>query len=137
MSATELYIFYTSTRNSGCKFYPVLVSFLSFQRLPLITVIHTVLQLLPQEVLDKVTKRSWNLVESVIVSKFHCLTANCDGFCELVGNVIAFQCPLCQKTNCISCNVSCFHFCRWDFGKVAVLLKESTHKCFIPYAGYP
>ncbi|CAG7833824.1 unnamed protein product [Allacma fusca] len=60
--------------------------------------------LLPANVLEKVNKRSWSLAEAVIGSKFHCLTIDCSGFCELEGNVNAFQCPLCLKTNCIGCN---------------------------------
>jgi len=44
--------------------------------------------------------------EGATPNSFHCLTHDCPGFCEIVGdNVKDFECQLCGKVSCILCQV--------------------------------
>lgn len=44
--------------------------------------------------------------ENKIDKSFHCKTPDCPGWCIFEDNVNEFKCPVCQKTNCLTCQVS-------------------------------
>jgi RanBP-type and C3HC4-type zinc finger-containing protein 1 len=54
---------------------------------------------------NKYLSRSLKVAESTINNTFHCLTADCNGWCVIEDNVGEFLCGLCHKPNCLSCKV--------------------------------
>ncbi|CAG9853836.1 unnamed protein product [Phyllotreta striolata] len=41
--------------------------------------------------------------ENKIDNSFHCKTPDCKGWCVYEDNVNEFKCPVCKKTNCLTC----------------------------------
>jgi RING-type zinc-finger len=54
---------------------------------------------------EKYLDRSLQLAESIIRNTFHCLTADCSGWCVVEDNVAEFLCGICYKPNCLACQV--------------------------------
>lgn len=43
--------------------------------------------------------------ENKMDKSFHCKTPDCKGWCVFEDNVNEFRCPVCRKTNCLTCQV--------------------------------
>lgn len=43
--------------------------------------------------------------ENKIDNSFHCKTPDCKGWCVYEDNVNEFKCPVCRRTNCLTCQV--------------------------------
>lgn len=63
------------------------------------------LQLVTPEVYDQHLARSIKEAENKIQNTFHCKTPNCQGWCIFEDNVNEFLCPVCDKMNCLTCQV--------------------------------
>ncbi|XP_063697047.1 uncharacterized protein LOC134828032 [Culicoides brevitarsis] len=57
------------------------------------------------ELYKKHLAKSLRQAESQMENTFHCLVANCEGWCTYDENVIMFVCPICQARNCLKCKV--------------------------------
>lgn len=49
-----------------------------------------------------------NVAEQRMPDTFHCLTADCKGFCVVEENEQQFPCPICKANNCVPCQVGHF-----------------------------
>lgn len=49
--------------------------------------------------------KSVNFAENKIKNAFHCKSPDCKGWCIFEENVNHFKCPVCKKTNCLTCQV--------------------------------
>ncbi|XP_065211547.1 uncharacterized protein LOC135839453 [Planococcus citri] len=54
---------------------------------------------------EKHLARSLSEAQNKIKNAFHCKTPNCAGWCIYEDNVNEFHCPVCRKTNCLTCQV--------------------------------
>ena len=54
---------------------------------------------------EKHQKKSVKEAEANMKNTFHCKTPDCAGWTIFDDDVNIFQCPLCKKTNCITCQV--------------------------------
>ena len=43
------------------------------------------------------------LAEKAMRNTFHCQTADCTGWAVIEDNVNIFKCPVCRRTNCLTC----------------------------------
>ncbi|XP_015921199.2 uncharacterized protein [Parasteatoda tepidariorum] len=59
--------------------------------------------LVTPEIYEKHLQRSMALAESQALDSFHCKTPDCPGWCLFEDNVNTFVCPVCKKTNCLTC----------------------------------
>lgn len=57
-------------------------------------------------VYDLFLSKSVTQAENKIDKSFHCKTPDCKGWCIFEDNVNEFHCPVCRKTNCLTCQVS-------------------------------
>jgi len=55
------------------------------------------------EVYERHLGRSMKLAEKRMENAFHCQTADCPGWCVVDDNVNVFRCPVCRRTNCLTC----------------------------------
>lgn len=60
--------------------------------------------LLTEEDFARFQDRCLQTAEAVIPNTFHCLTPNCRGWVELIGDVEFFDCLICGVENCVDCN---------------------------------
>ena len=56
-------------------------------------------------VYEKHQKKSMKEAEANMKNTFHCKTPDCAGWTIYDDNVNIFKCPLCNKNNCITCQV--------------------------------
>ncbi|XP_042888731.1 uncharacterized protein LOC122264097 isoform X2 [Penaeus japonicus] len=56
----------------------------------------------PQEY-DKHLTKSVKQAEGAMENVYHCKTPDCPGFCQFEDNVNIFQCEVCNKVNCLTC----------------------------------
>lgn len=61
--------------------------------------------LVSKEEYEKLQLKSLKEGEAKIANTFHCKTPDCIGFCVHEDNLYWFECPVCEKTNCLRCNV--------------------------------
>ncbi len=61
------------------------------------------LQVLSDEELEVVQRRGLREAENASPNSFHCKTPDCGGFCFYEDDVNEFQCPVCNKRNCLLC----------------------------------
>ncbi|KAF2899896.1 hypothetical protein ILUMI_06289 [Ignelater luminosus] len=54
-------------------------------------------------VYDLFLTKSITQAENKIDKSFHCKTPDCKGWCIFEDNVNEFHCPVCRKTNCLTC----------------------------------
>uniref|UniRef100_A0A8D8DUK6 RanBP-type and C3HC4-type zinc finger-containing protein 1 n=1 Tax=Culex pipiens TaxID=7175 RepID=A0A8D8DUK6_CULPI len=59
--------------------------------------------LLTEEDFGRFQDRCLQTAEAVIPNTFHCLTPNCRGWVELIGEVEFFDCSICLVRNCVTC----------------------------------
>ncbi|OQR68379.1 hypothetical protein BIW11_12950 [Tropilaelaps mercedesae] len=59
--------------------------------------------LVPDDVYEKHLKRSVKQAETAAKNSFHCKTPDCPGWCFFEDNVNNFDCPVCTKKNCLTC----------------------------------
>ncbi|KAL9707259.1 hypothetical protein quinque_010777 [Culex quinquefasciatus] len=59
--------------------------------------------LLTEEDFGRFQDRCLQTAEAVIPNTVHCLTPNCRGWVELIGEVEFFDCSICLVQNCVSC----------------------------------
>ncbi|GIX79718.1 ranBP-type and C3HC4-type zinc finger-containing protein 1 [Caerostris extrusa] len=59
--------------------------------------------LVTSEVYERHLQRSMALAESQARDSFHCKTPDCPGWCLFEDNVNTFLCPVCKRTNCLTC----------------------------------
>lgn len=57
------------------------------------------------EVYEQHLAKSVAQAENKIDKSFHCKTPDCKGWCIFEDNVNEFRCPVCSKTNCLTCQV--------------------------------
>lgn len=55
------------------------------------------------DIFERYLKRSVAVAEKNIDQAFHCKTADCPGWCVFEANVNVFDCPVCRRSNCLSC----------------------------------
>ncbi|XP_057373171.1 uncharacterized protein LOC130694045 isoform X2 [Daphnia carinata] len=56
------------------------------------------------KVYEKHLERSMRLAEKAMKNTFHCQTADCPGWAVIEeDNVNVFRCPVCRRTNCLTC----------------------------------
>lgn len=58
-----------------------------------------------KDVFEKYLEKSLNIAEIVTENAYHCKTPNCNGWVIFDEDVHRFACPVCTKTNCITCKV--------------------------------
>lgn len=63
-------------------------------------------QLVPADVYEQHLAKSVAQAENKIGNAFHCKTPDCRGWCIFEDNVNEFRCPVCRRTNCLTCQVS-------------------------------
>lgn len=63
------------------------------------------IKLVSVEVYEKHLARSVRLAEKGMSNTFHCQTADCAGWAVVEDNLNIFRCPVCRKTNCLTCQV--------------------------------
>lgn len=56
----------------------------------------------PQEY-EKHLAKSVKQAEGAMENVYHCKTPDCPGFCQYEDNVNIFQCEVCKKVNCLTC----------------------------------
>ncbi|CAF0737046.1 unnamed protein product [Brachionus calyciflorus] len=61
--------------------------------------------LITSEDYTKYEMKSLRISEASMLNTFHCKTLDCIGFCISEDNLNFFYCPVCDKVNCLSCNV--------------------------------
>jgi len=54
-------------------------------------------------ILEKHQKKSVKEAEANIKNAYHCKTPDCAGWTVIEDNINIFKCPLCKRTNCITC----------------------------------
>merc|ERR1719193_1649196 len=54
-------------------------------------------------VYEKHQKKSVKEAEANMKGAFHCKTPDCQGWTVIEDNINVFKCPLCKRTNCITC----------------------------------
>ncbi|KAF5282821.1 hypothetical protein FQR65_LT02818 [Abscondita terminalis] len=59
--------------------------------------------LVTPEVYDQFLAKSVTQAENKIDKSFHCKTPDCKGWCIFEDNVNEFHCPVCRRTNCLTC----------------------------------
>ncbi|KAL3282863.1 hypothetical protein HHI36_006023 [Cryptolaemus montrouzieri] len=59
--------------------------------------------LVTKTVYDQHLAKSVALAENKIDKSFHCKTPDCRGWCIFEDNVNEFKCPVCRRTNCLTC----------------------------------
>ncbi|XKL59418.1 hypothetical protein PGB90_000434 [Kerria lacca] len=59
--------------------------------------------LVTPEMYEKYLTRSILEAESKIQNTFHCKTVNCPGWCIIEDEINQFDCPVCMKKNCLTC----------------------------------
>nr|CAI5831708.1 unnamed protein product [Callosobruchus analis] len=59
--------------------------------------------LVTNEVYEQHLAKSVAQAENKIEGSFHCKTPDCKGWCIFEDNVNEFKCPVCRKTNCLTC----------------------------------
>ncbi|XP_022653090.1 uncharacterized protein LOC111246938 isoform X3 [Varroa destructor] len=59
--------------------------------------------LVSEDVYEKHLKRSMKQAETAAKNSFHCKTPDCPGWCFFEDNVNNFDCPVCTKRNCLTC----------------------------------
>ncbi|CAH1960123.1 unnamed protein product [Acanthoscelides obtectus] len=59
--------------------------------------------LVTPEVYEQHLAKSVAQAENKIEGSFHCKTPDCKGWCIFEDNVNEFKCPVCRKTNCLTC----------------------------------
>lgn len=62
--------------------------------------------LVTKEVYEQHLAKSVAMAENRMEKTFHCKTPDCKGWCIFEDNVNDFRCPVCRKTNCLTCQVS-------------------------------
>ena len=65
-----------------------------------------IFQLVTPAVYEKHQKKSMKEAEANIGNTFHCKTPDCAGWTIYDDDVNVFKCPLCNKVNCITCQVT-------------------------------
>ncbi|RUS81168.1 hypothetical protein EGW08_011076, partial [Elysia chlorotica] len=60
-------------------------------------------KLVPEEMYIKYLQRGLDQAESQMQNSYHCKTPNCPGWCIYEDMVNFFNCPLCNKANCLTC----------------------------------
>ena len=55
---------------------------------------------------EKLQAKGVKEAEANIAGAFHCKTPDCAGWTVMDDNVNVFKCPLCNRTNCITCQVN-------------------------------
>ncbi|PSN51276.1 hypothetical protein C0J52_05312 [Blattella germanica] len=60
-------------------------------------------ELVPAELYEQHLAKSVTQAENKIGNAFHCKTPDCRGWCIFEDNVNEFRCPVCRKTNCLTC----------------------------------
>ena len=63
------------------------------------------LQLVSQDVYDKLQQQSLREAQSSSKNTFQCKTPDCAGWCFLADEINTFKCDICKKVNCITCQV--------------------------------
>lgn len=61
--------------------------------------------LVPERVFDQYLERSVRQAESGMDNTFHCKTLDCTGWCQFEPGVNQFFCPVCNRENCLQCQV--------------------------------
>lgn len=61
--------------------------------------------LVTPQVYEQHLAKSVAQAENKIDKSFHCKTPDCKGWCIFEDNVNEFRCPVCKKTNCLTCQV--------------------------------
>ena len=84
----------------------------------------SVLQLVPADIYEQHLAKSVAQAENKIGNAFHCKTPDCRGWCIFEDNVNEFRCPVCRRTNCLTCQVS-LQFCH---SYVLIAAKCSLHR---------
>ncbi|XP_054622325.1 ranBP-type and C3HC4-type zinc finger-containing protein 1 isoform X2 [Dunckerocampus dactyliophorus] len=59
--------------------------------------------LVPLEEYERWLQRSLSVAESRCEGSYHCATVDCPGWCVYEDTVNVYQCPVCQKNNCLIC----------------------------------
>ncbi|XP_031343206.1 uncharacterized protein LOC116170823 isoform X2 [Photinus pyralis] len=59
--------------------------------------------LVTTEVYEQFLAKSVAQAENRIDKSFHCKTPDCKGWCIFEDNVNEFHCPVCRRTNCLTC----------------------------------
>ncbi|PNF42743.1 hypothetical protein B7P43_G13613 [Cryptotermes secundus] len=59
--------------------------------------------LVPADVYEQHLAKSVAQAENKIGNAFHCKTPDCRGWCIFEDNVNEFRCPVCRRTNCLTC----------------------------------
>ncbi|KAK4879568.1 hypothetical protein RN001_007714 [Aquatica leii] len=59
--------------------------------------------LVTTDVYDQFLAKSVAQAENKIDKSFHCKTPDCKGWCIFEDNVNEFHCPVCRRTNCLTC----------------------------------
>ncbi|CAL1548541.1 unnamed protein product [Lymnaea stagnalis] len=59
--------------------------------------------LVPKELYERFLQRGLDQAESRTANAYHCKTADCHGWCVYEDLVNFFQCPVCNKENCLTC----------------------------------
>ncbi|KAF5297692.1 hypothetical protein FQA39_LY12023 [Lamprigera yunnana] len=61
--------------------------------------------LVTPEMYDRFLAKSVAQAENNMDKSFHCKTPDCKGWCIFEDNVNEFHCPVCRRTNCLTCQV--------------------------------
>ena len=61
------------------------------------------LQIVTPQIYQKFLERSLTRAESIAQNSYHCKTADCRGWCIYEDEANFFTCPICHKTNCLTC----------------------------------
>lgn len=59
--------------------------------------------LVPDDVYQRYLNIGLRLAESAIPNSYHCKTPNCQGWCIYEDDVNFFDCPVCNRSNCLTC----------------------------------
>ncbi|XP_065164081.1 LOW QUALITY PROTEIN: uncharacterized protein [Atheta coriaria] len=59
--------------------------------------------LVSRQAYDQFLAKSVAQAENKMDKTFHCKTPDCTGWCVFEDNVNEFRCPICKKTNCLTC----------------------------------
>ena len=64
-----------------------------------------IFKLVTPEIYEQHLAKSIAQAENEIDNAFHCKSPDCPGWCIFEDNVNIFNCPVCGKTNCLTCQV--------------------------------
>lgn len=83
--------------------------------------------LLSKEKFQAYLRKSLGAAETQVANSFHCKTPDCYGWCEYDDGVNKFECPVCEKLNCLTCkaiheNLTCKEY------QEQVFAQSSTNK---------